>query len=156
MHGVIVRHRIRSTLALPGELIDIFRDHTPEHMVIPKEFARSSRWGDSKESDLEFVPAGTFAARVAGWWKDCDDDGRRREIPVWLDPQATPGLAFVMVGREIAGQTTIPRSADAVLRTATKRRKRVVADGGLWVKKTKDGAYRVKGLAISLPDPEAF
>lgn len=61
-----------------------------------------------------------------------------------------------MVGREIAGQTTIPLAADVILRTATKRRKRVVADGGLWVKKTKDGTFRIKGLSIALPDPEAF
>ncbi len=156
MHGVILRYRLRSTLSAPGELIDIFRDHTPEHMAIPKEFARSSRWGDSDESDLEFVPAGTFAARAAGWWEACDDDGRSREIPVWVDPQATPGRAYVMVGREIAGHTTLPLWADTILRTATKRRKRVVADGSLLVKKTKDGDYSVKGLAISLPDPEAF
>ena len=61
-----------------------------------------------------------------------------------------------MVGREIAGQTTIPLAADVILRTATKRRKRVVADGGLWVKKTKDGTFRITGLSIALPDPEAF
>lgn len=156
MRGVILRHGIRSTLAIPGEIIDIFRDHTPEHMAIPKEFARSSRWGDSDEGDLEFVPAGTFAARVARWWKDCDDDGPSREIPVWLDPQPTPGRAYVMVGREVAGHTAIPMEADTILRSATKRRKRVVADGGLTVKKTKDGTYRVKGLGISLPDPGAF
>lgn len=156
MRGVILRHSIRSTLAIPGEIVDLFRDHTPEHMVIPKEFARSSRYGDSDDTQLELVPAGTFAARVPGWWKDCDDDGRTREIPVWLDPQSTPGRAYVMVGREIAGHTTVPLPVDAILRTATKRRKRVVADGGLWVKKKKDGTYRIKDLSISLPDPEAF
>lgn len=156
MHGVILRHSVRSTLAGPRKIVDIFRDHTPEHIVIPKEFARSSRWGDSDESELEFVPAGTFAARVPGWWKDCDDDSRSREIPVWLDPQATPGRAYVMVGREVAGQTTVPLSSDALLRTATKRRKRVVADGGLTVKKTKNGDFRVKELLVNLPDPEAF
>ena len=156
MHGVILRYRLRSALAKPGEIIDIFRDHTPEHMAIPKEFARSSRYGDSEGSELEFAPTGTFAARVAGWWKDCDDDSHTREIPVWLDPQSTPGRAYVMVGREIAGQTTIPLPADAILRSATKRRKRVVADGGLWVRKTKDGTFRVKGLSIELPDPDAF
>jgi len=32
----------------------------------------------------------------------------------------------------------------------------VEADGDLLVKKTKDGTYRVKGLTISLPDPQAF
>lgn len=156
MRRAMLGHSIRSTLALPAELIDIFRDHTPEHMAIPKELARSSRYGDSEDTELELVPAGTFAARVPAWWKDCDDDGRTREIPIWLDPQSTPGRAYVMVGREIAGHTTIPLAADAILRTATKRRKRVVADGGVWVKKTKDGAYRVKGLSVALPDPDAF
>lgn len=156
MHRAALRHVVRSSFAVAGEIIDIFRDHTPGHMAIPKEFARSSRYGDSDESALEFVPAGTFTARVAGWWKACDDDGRSREIPVWLDPQSTPGRAYVMVGREVAGHTNIPMEADEILRTATKRRKRVVADGDLTVKKAKDGNYRVKGLAISLPDPEAF
>ena len=156
MHRAALRHVVRSSFAVAGEIVDLLRDHTPEHMVIPKEFARSSRWGDSEESDFDFEPAGTFAARVAGWWEACDDDGRSREIPVWLDPQATPGQAYVMVGREVAGHTTIPLEADTILRTAKKRRKRVVADGDLLVKKTKDGTYRVKGLMISLPDPEAF
>lgn len=154
MHGVILRYRFRSALALPGELVDIFRDKTPDHMKVPEEFKKFSGQSED-ETELEFTPAGTFAARLPGWYDALDpEDGRTRFLTVWLDPQVSPGSAYVMVGKEVAGTTAVPLWAHEILRAAPRRGKRRVADGDLTVKKKKkDGTFKLYGLSVWLPDP---
>lgn len=152
MHGVILKYRLGNIRAAGRELADIFRDTTPEHMKLPEELRPASRWSDRDEEVLAFTPTGTFAARIGSWYDAIDDDERERELPIWLDAGARPERTPVMIGSEIVGHTDLPEWAHTKLNGATKRGKRVVVAGGLWVKLRKNGTYRAREISVVLPD----
>lgn len=160
MHLTIARYRARALARVPGEIVDIFRDDTPEHLRIPDDLVKVSSWGGCADDEVELAlePSSLLQARLPRWYAELpdDEDGSRwREVPVWLDPTEAPGRARVLVHRDVVGTTTIGVAEHRILQTATRRGRRVVADGVLDFKRRKDGTFKVAGLSeMSLPDPE--
>lgn len=147
MHGVILKYRF-------GRLRDGLRDDSPEQFELPAGLRPASKWGLWDEEKLPFRPTGLFTARVGAWHEaaeDDDDDDPERTIPVWLDTGARPENTPVMVGRELAGHTDLPEWVHQQVFGATKRGRRIVVTGELWVKRRKDGSYRTKKIHADLP-----
>lgn len=147
MHGVILRYRL-------GRLLDVrslFADDTPVQLRLPTELVPARTWGATEDTSLPFTPTGTFGARVRGWYEAVDDDERERPIPVWFDAAGRPELTPVMVGHELAGHTELPASVHELLAGATRKGRRVVATGDLWVKRRKGDTWRADVISAELP-----
>lgn len=147
MHGVILKYRF-------GRLRDGLSSHSPEQFELPDRLRPASKWGLWDEEELPFRPSGLFTARVGAWHEaaeDDDGDNPLRAIPVWLDTSSRPEQTPVMVGRELAGHSDLPERVHRQVFGASKRGRRIVVTGDLWIKRRKDGSYRIKKLLADLP-----
>lgn len=147
MHGVILKYRF-------GRLRDGLRGNSPEQFEPPSGLRPASRWGLWDEEELPFIPTGLFTVRVGTWFDLADedeDDDPERAIPVWLDTHARPEQTPVMVGHALAGHADLPEWVHRQVFGASKRGRRIVVTGDLWVKRRKDGSYRIKKLLADLP-----
>jgi hypothetical protein len=148
MHGVIVRYRLATMV---DSVRDVFGDDTPEQMRLPRDLVPARSWGSTEDVSLPFAPSGTFGARIRGWYEAVDGE-RERPIPVWLDTSASAERTPVMVGRALAGHTELPASTHERLHGATRKGRRVVATGDLWVKRRKGDTWRADSITAELPE----